>query len=96
MIKKYSLNKGMTLAEIVVVVGILGIIMLAISSFQLNIFTNNKFSQDSLSSAQDARTILRIMTKELRSASLSNNGSYAIASAATNTLSFYSDIEEMG
>ena len=91
--KNISFNRGMTLAEIVVVIGILGIIMLAISSFQVNIFKNNKFSMESLSSAQDARSILRTMIRELRSTSPSNNGSYAIITAATNTLSFYSDTD---
>jgi prepilin-type N-terminal cleavage/methylation domain-containing protein len=89
--KNTSQSKGFTLVEIVVVVGILGIIMLAVSSFQVNVLKNNKYSFDSLSTTQDARTILRTMVRELRSASPGNNGSYAIITAATNTLSFYSD-----
>lgn len=94
--KKNLLNKGMTLAEIVVVVGILGLIMVAISLFQVGIITNNKYSFDSLTSIQDARIILRTIIKELRSTSPSNNGSYAISIAATNTVSFYSDTDGDG
>jgi prepilin-type N-terminal cleavage/methylation domain-containing protein len=94
--KNISQKKGMTLAEIVVVIGILGIIMIAISYFQVNILKNNKYSFDSLSSTQDARSILRTMIKELRSASPSNNGSFPIIIAATNTLSFYSDVNADG
>lgn len=86
-------NKGFTLAEIVVVVGILGIIMIAISSFQVSILKNNKYAQDSLSSAQDAKVILRTMIKELRTTSRSNNGSYPINQASTSTISFFSDID---
>lgn len=89
-------QKGMTLIEIVVVLGILGIIGVAISSFQRDVFVNNKYAMDSLSSIQDARTILRTMVKELRSASPSNNGAYAIAQAATNTLTFFSDTDGDG
>lgn len=89
--RKQSLTRGMTLIELVIVIGILGIIMVAISSFQTNILTNNRYSFDSLSSAQDARTILRTIVKELRSTSPSNNGSYAISMAATNTIAFFSD-----
>lgn len=89
-------KKGFTLAEIVVVVGITGLIMMAIASFQVGIINNNKYSQDSLSSAQDARTILRTMVKELRSTSTSNNGSYPVILAATNTVSFYSDTDGNG
>ena len=89
-------QKGFTLAEIVVVVGIFGIIMVAVSSFQRNVFVYNKFSQDSLLSAQDARNIIRIMVKDIRAASPSNNGSYAIAQSATSTLTFFSDTDGDG
>ncbi len=87
------MKKGFTLAEIVVVVGIFGLIVVAISSFQRNVFVYNKYSQDSLSSAQDARNILRVIIKELRSASPGNDGSFAIITAATNTIAFYSDTD---
>ena len=94
--KTINNNRGFSLAEIIVVVGITGLIMIAISSFQVGVINNNKYSQDSLSSAQDARNIVRVMTKELRSASRSNNGSYAIIQAATNTIAFYSDVDGNG
>jgi prepilin-type N-terminal cleavage/methylation domain-containing protein len=85
------MKKGMTLTEILVVVGILGIIVVAITTFQKNVITNNKIANDSLSAIQDARTILRVMTKELRTASPSNNGAYPIAQAGTSTITFFSD-----
>lgn len=94
--KNFSHTKGFTLAEIVVVVGILGLIMIGISNFQKNVLINNKYAQDSISSAQDARNILKVMVKELRTASPSNNGAYAIAQAATNTLTFFSDTDGDG
>lgn len=93
---KINFKRGFTLAEIVVVVGITGLIMTAIASFQVGIVNNNKYSQDSLSAAQDARTIIRTMVKELRSTSTSNNGSYPVILAATNTISFYSDTDGNG
>ena len=89
--RKQSLTRGMTLIELVIVIGILGIIVVTVASFQTNILSNNRYSFDSLSSAQDARTILRTIVKELRSTSPGNNGSYAIITAATNTIAFYSD-----
>lgn len=94
--KKNNKNQGFTLAEIVVVVGIFGIIVLAISSFQVNVLNNNKYAQDSLSSAFDARNILRVMVKELRGASPGIDGSFAITTAATNTIAFYSDVDGDG
>jgi prepilin-type N-terminal cleavage/methylation domain-containing protein len=91
-----NLNRGFSLVEIVVVVGIFGIITVAISTFQVGIFKNNKIAQDSLSSAQDARSILGMMVRELRSASPGNDGSFTIAQAATNTIVFYSDTDGDG
>lgn len=89
-------NRGFTLAEIVVVVGIVGLIAVGLGQFQVDIFKNNKYAQDSLSSAQDARNILRVMIKELRVASPGSDGSFAIITAATNTMAFYSDVDGDG
>jgi prepilin-type N-terminal cleavage/methylation domain-containing protein len=89
-------ERGMTLIEIIVVIGIFGIISIAISSFQRNIFVFNKFSADSLTNIQDAQTIVRTMVKELRAASSGNNGAFAISQAATNTITFFSDTDSDG
>ena len=86
----------MTLVEIVVVIGILVLIMIAVSSFQVNILKNTKSSQDSLSNLEDAKTILRTMVNELRIASQSDNGDYPIVEASTSTLIFFSDIDHDG
>lgn len=88
---KISFKKGFTLVELVIVIGIFGLIMVGVSNFQRDVLVNNKYAENSLSSAQDARNILRVMVKELRTASPSNNGAYAIAQAATNTITFFSD-----
>ncbi len=96
MIKSKSNKGGMTLIEIIVVVGIFGIISIAISSFQRNIFVFNKFSADSLTNIQDAQTIVRTMVRELRPASTGNNGAFAISQAATNTIVFFSDTDSDG
>jgi prepilin-type N-terminal cleavage/methylation domain-containing protein len=89
-------TKGFSLAEIVVVIGILGIIMVAVSGFQRDTFVNTKFAMDSLSTTQDSRNILRMMVRELRTSSSGNDGSYPLISAATSTISFYSDVDADG
>jgi Tfp pilus assembly protein PilW len=88
--------KGFSLAEIVVVVGILGMIMVAVSGFQRDVFVNTKFASDSLSTTQDSRNILRMMVRELRTSSSGNDGSYPIITAASSSISFYSDVDADG
>lgn len=89
-------KKGVTIAELVVVIGILGLIMIAISTFQVNVIKNNRYAQDSLITLQDGRVIIRTMIKELRSVSPSNNGAFPIIQASTSTISFFSDIDGDG
>lgn len=85
------MNKGFSLVEIVVVIGIFGLIVIAVSDFQRNVFFNNKYSTDSINATQDARNVIRVMVRELRTVSPGNDGSFAIIQAATNTVSFFSD-----
>ena len=89
-------KKGFTLIEILMVVAILGLIMVAVFSFQVNIFRYNKYSDDSLQSAEDARAILKTMVKELRSTKQGSNGAYPIVQSATSSIIFYSDIDTDG
>lgn len=91
--KKNTREKGFTLVEIIVVVGILGLIMLSVGSFQKDVLTNNKFSSDSLTTIENARPIMRHIIRSLRSAAPSDNGSYPIAQVATNTITFFSDAD---
>ncbi len=89
-------NNGFSLIEIIIVIGIFSIIMIAVTSFQKNVLVYNKYSSDSLNSAQDARNIIKVMIRDLRIASPSNNGAFAIAQAATNTITFFSDTDGDG
>ncbi|MEY2664360.1 MAG: hypothetical protein RIT04_168, partial [Candidatus Parcubacteria bacterium] len=84
-------QKGMTIIETIIAFAIVGLIVSAIAAFQGNIFTYNKQISNSLITSQDARAILRTMVTELRSASSGSDGSYAIVTAATNTLAFFAD-----
>ncbi len=91
-----KISRGFTLIEILVVIGILGVILVAISQFQVNIFQYNKYSSDSLQSSQDAQSILRVIVKELRSSKPGNNGAYPLLQAATSSITFYSDTDADG
>lgn len=79
------------MVELLVSLGIALLIILAVTDFGRNIFVNNKFAADSLTAIQDGRAILRVMVRELRSMSISNNGSYPILQVATSSITFYDD-----
>ncbi len=90
------MTKGFTIVETLIVSAILLLVMLGITLFQKDVFNMNSVQSGSLSTIQDARSILRTMVKELRSTSQAADGSYPILTAATNTLTFYSDINNDG
>lgn len=93
---KTQSQKAFSLIEIIVVVAIFSLIIVLVGSFQSNILVYNKYSSDVISSAQDARSILRTMVQEMRSAKTGNNGSYPIVQVATSTIVFFSDTDADG
>lgn len=86
----------MSLPELVVVAALAGILILAVGTFQRNILYFAGFIDKSLTGTQDAKSVLRIMVKETRSAAPSSVGAYPIAEAGTQSFAFYSDIDNDG
>jgi Tfp pilus assembly protein PilW len=91
--KKNKLEEGFTVVEMLITIFIVTLVGIAIVNFQINIFSLNKISGDSMNAQTDARKALKVMSSEIRSISPSDNGSYAIALAATSTITFYEDID---
>lgn len=90
------MQRGLTLAEIVVVVGIVGVIGLAVSKFQSDVFSFNRTFSSSFATADNAQKLLRPMAAEIRSASPSSNGAFPIDTIGQYDFSFYSDINNDG
>ncbi len=90
------LNKGFTLAEVITAVAILTMIMVAVAAFQYNVLDYNRSTAVSLTNTQEAQSIIKTVAKELRAMQSSANGAYPIASAATSSLTFYSDTDSDG
>jgi type II secretory pathway component PulJ len=89
-------NRGMTLAETLIALAIFVAVIVAVGSFQVSIFSNQRTVAGSLQTAQDSQVILKTMLTELRSAVPGMNGAYPIVSAATSSLSFFSDVDRDG
>ncbi len=87
------MDRGFTLAEILVAVAIFVVVGLAIANFGQNIFSINTSLQNNLSAQLDGRLVLKKLIAELRSSSPSNLGAYPIESAGTSSLVFYSNVD---
>ena len=87
---------GFTLIETLVSVAVFVIIGLAVSNFGTQLFSLNSTLRDSLTSQSEARAAFKIMTAEIRSASPSSTGTYAIEAADASTFIFFGDIDDDG
>ena len=89
--KKSHRQRGATIAEIVIVIFLIGLIGVAISSFQLDLVRTSGIISNNLTAQDEARRALRRMDAELRTASPSNLGAYPLTQVATSSITFFSD-----
>jgi hypothetical protein len=89
-------QRGITLLETLVVVSIVVLIMIAFSYFQSDVFKLNKVITAGLNIEQNSNKILKPFIVEVRSARVSQSGSFPISVASTSTFEFYSDIDDDG
>jgi type II secretory pathway pseudopilin PulG len=93
---KLKRNTGFTLMETLISVFILSLILIALSSFQSDVFSLNRILQSGLQSQSEVKKIIRPFSNEVRSATPSNLGAYPIANSDSNEFSFYTDIDGDG
>jgi hypothetical protein len=67
-----------------------------VGKFAVDVFGLNSFTTGSLTVSQDARNLLRIMTREIRAAAPSENGAFPLVAVSSSTISFYSDVDGTG
>ncbi len=94
--RRKHINAGMTLAETLIALSIFVAIMVAVSTFQANVFSYQRSVSSSLETAQNAQVLLKVIMKELRSMAPGGNGAYPLTSAATSSITFFSDINGDG
>lgn len=93
--KKHSHNSksGFSVIEVLVSISILTLIGFAVYSFQKDVFSLNRIISGSLTAQDEARRALKSMSAEIRTASPSSLGTYAITETATSSFIFYSNID---
>ncbi len=92
-IKQKSQPSGFTIIEMLIAIFIFLLITTFTTSFVVQNFKVNRFALEQSEAINNARKGMDIIVKELREASPSENGSYAVASALDQSLTFYSDID---
>lgn len=80
--------------EVLVSIFILTLIGLAVYSFQKDVFSLNKIISRSLTAQDEARRALKVISAEIRTASPSSLGAYALVQTATSSFGFYSNIDD--
>ncbi len=86
-----AFNRGFTLVEVFITIGVFLLIMGAVAAFESNVFIHQRSISGSFRTAQDAQILLKTMLKELRGMEPGANGAYALVSAATSSVSFFAD-----
>lgn len=94
--KKKSKNKGFTLVEMLIVMGIMGLFVVLVTDFQSKIFIYNRIFQGGNFVGTDALNVVKSMAVEMRSMSPSSGGAYPIESASTSSIAFFNDIDDDG
>lgn len=86
-------NKGFTLLEVLVAIGIFLLIIGGITALMIFSFRSNKIVWEQLSTQNEGRKVAQDLINELRTASASSIGAYAIESAGTQQFIFYANID---
>jgi prepilin-type N-terminal cleavage/methylation domain-containing protein len=88
--------RGFTLIEMLVVIGITGTVGMALTTLIVNFYKTNGYLLQEASAIDSAHRGLEISFTNLRQASYGDDGSYPILSAATSSITFFSDIDGDG
>ncbi len=87
---------GFTILETIIATGIGIVLVLMGWAFSKNILSFNTTTYDSLSAQAELLKVVNVWSGEIRGAVTAETGAFPIVTAATNTLTFYSDIDDDG
>jgi prepilin-type N-terminal cleavage/methylation domain-containing protein len=90
------MNRGFTIAEMIIVVAIAAALIAAFGKFQADTFSFNRVFQAGMTVNRDAERVVKVMASEIRSMSPASNGAYPIEAVATSSITFFNDIDNDG
>ena len=86
-------NRGLTLIEVSVAIGIFIFLAAAVVSLFLTSSRYNSIVWEQLKTQNEGRKVTQDFVNELRTASASSIGAYPVQSAASTSITFYSNID---
>src|SRR3989344_5248585 len=84
---------GLSMMEIIAVLGIGVIISIVVGSFSVGLFRYYRTLADQLDAENQLRKLVSQFTREVRTSSISSIGAYPIDSATATSFIFYSNID---
>lgn len=91
--KKNTQKKGFTVVEMLVYIGIFGILIVLVGALGKDIFFYNNVIQSDLGAQLDGRRVVHSLVSSLREASPSSLGGYPIAQVGTSSITFFSNVD---
>lgn len=89
-------NRGVTLLELVVAIGIFALLSLGVAWILIMSVRSNAIIWDHLEAQRDGRRAVQQVVNDVRRAEASSVGGYMIASAGDNELIIYSNVDRAG
>lgn len=94
--KNINYKNGFTIIETLFGVAIFVLVVGVLTFFSRNVWIYNSFISAGLTDTDTERQMLKTMVAEIRTASSSSTGAYAILEANSSSITFYSDIDNDG
>ena len=89
----FKSQRGFTLLEILVAMGIFLLVLFVVTTFGLDVATFGGFLGENLNSQHELQQAFKQMRSEIRSLGPASNGSYSVESATAISFVFFSNID---
>lgn len=88
--------RGMTFVEVLITVGIFGLVMVAIVDSIISFYRANTSSIEQEYQVDHARKGTELIIRDIREATYADTGAYPLVTVASSTIMFYSDTDSDG
>ncbi len=92
-LRRASFQTGFTFVEMIVVLGMFSLLSLAIANTIATFYSVNAYTLEQAYEINSARRGLELLTRDLREMTFGDDGTFPLATMATNSIGFYSDID---